>query len=146
MNQPTPDEIRDADLGTLYVPTAEEFAELGIETMRNALVRAYKMGQEAGLPDVSLRTDKHTEGDWLMENGHLCLGGQVLGIPPAPDGASKEEREANGRLISAVPEMLHAVRLMFGALNEEGVTTKQIGEAIEAAHWALNKGLKSPPF
>ena len=54
----------------------------------------------------------YTPGPWGIEKWDracLIISGQAI-IAPAPDSASREEREANARLIAAAPELLEACK------------------------------------
>lgn len=69
---------------------------------------------------------KHTPGPWGTEYDFaIVMAGQVLGMAPAPDGASRDEIVSNAKLIAAAPTMLQALldirlSIMMGA--DGGVT------------------------
>lgn len=55
----------------------------------------------------------HTQGPWTQErDGSIVMAGQVVGFL-APDDATKEERQANSRLIVAAPELLEIVTILL---------------------------------
>ncbi len=64
---------------------------------------------------------KHTPGPWGIEYDFaIVMRGQVVGMTPAPDNASRDEVEANTKLIAAAPTMLQALldirlSIMMGA-------------------------------
>ena len=64
----------------------------------------------------------HTPGPWTVESDgtSVSMGGQVVIVAPAPDGASQEEMRANARLIAAAPALLAALRELRVAYFESG--------------------------
>ena len=51
---------------------------------------------------------KHTPGPWRVHGLDLEMNGEIVGIAPAPDGATLGEKAANAALIAAAPELLAA--------------------------------------
>ncbi len=103
---------------------------------------------------------QHTQGPWSLEydqsllmpykrGNHIVTAGAI-----APDGASKEERVANMRLIAAAPELLEALKQLKDAFihiegNQKGNQAKtdiikyndDVKDALNNARIILDKAI-----
>lgn len=56
---------------------------------------------------------KHTKGPWAFDGDHILVNGKEL---LAMLGAVDEENEANGKLISAAPDLLEAAKSALASM------------------------------
>jgi len=85
---------------------------------------------------------KYTKGPWTVESDRttVTMGGQCCIVSPGPDDASREEIEANARLISTSPELLSALKRLADcpAMNEDAAEAETIA-ALEQARAVIAK-------
>lgn len=94
---------------------------------------------------------KHTPGPWRIESdgSSMAMGGQVCIVSPAPDNASRDEEQANARLIAAAPQMFAALCHIYDNMADRGELknddgkewgeVKAVRKAIEAAGYKPHK-------
>jgi len=82
-----------------------------------------------------------TGGDWTLErDGSLVMAGQVIGVGVdglGPDDASRNEKAANARLLSAAPDLYEAMAMLIDAAEARDFGAE--AAAMEAGRAALAK-------
>lgn len=75
---------------------------------------------------------QHTPGPWTVEKHYpadVSMGGQVVIVAPAPDGASYSEAVANASILGASLDMLEALKaIVRNAGYESGEASLQLTE------------------
>ena len=75
---------------------------------------------------------EHTTGPWCVIGSHVYqveeVGGRGVLHGGSVKGATTEEREANIRLIAAAPELLEALWVLLGGIDEATFIAEERGE------------------
>ena len=85
---------------------------------------------------------KHTSGPWKLRSDALIVGNNDVNMSiaiaydksSAADGVSREEMEANARLIAAAPDMLEALETLTAIVGLTAIKYENQKEMLQEAY------------
>jgi hypothetical protein len=98
-----------------------------------------------------MNTTNHTPGPWeiikkqgsisfkIMEGNHSIAKRREEFSNVVYETLAENISEENAPLISAAPDLLHALNLLLDKLNAHGIKNKHLFDAIEKAEGAISK-------